>query len=240
MFKYLVVFILFFSVNSFAQTSRTVTKLDEKTIVKDVDGNVLPHAIWTKLMQTGVYNLRKAEGADEFVAYQMNETEKARAAERKKKQLETMPKPRPSDSFKEGDKFKGDRFTDMNGNKYDLRALTGKVLVFNFWFINCPPCKQEIPELNRVYNQYKDNKDVEFLAIALDEKYDLKEFLKTSPFLYNIIPSGNYYSQKYSVNSYPTHVVVGKDGLIKFSTVGLASNTVHWVEKTIKEQSAIN
>ena len=48
MFKYLVVFILFFSVNSFAQTSRTVTKLDEKTIVKDVGGNVLTYTIWKK------------------------------------------------------------------------------------------------------------------------------------------------------------------------------------------------
>jgi thiol-disulfide isomerase/thioredoxin len=109
-------------------------------------------------------------------------------------------------------------------------------VVINFWFINCPPCKQEIPELNELVAKYKDNKDVVFLAIALDDAYDLRNFLKTMPFNYNVVGGGRYYSEKYGVKSYPTHVIIGKDGLIKFSTLGLAANTVYWIEKTIKEQ----
>jgi len=94
----------------------------------------------------------------------------------------------------------------------------------------------EIPELNQLYAKYKDNKDVIFLAIALDDKYDLKKFLQTNPFNYNIVADGKYYSDKYDVHSFPTHLIVGKDGLVKFHTTGLASNTVYWVEKTISEQ----
>ncbi|RZL45754.1 MAG: TlpA family protein disulfide reductase, partial [Pedobacter sp.] len=203
------------------------------TIVKDGSGTVLPYAIWQKLMQTGEYNLRKVEGTNEFVAYQMNESEKARAAARKKVQMEAMPKPSVSSSFKEGEKFKGDRITDINGNKYDLKTLSNKIYVLNFWFINCPPCRQEIPELNKLVEKYKENKDVVFLAISLDEKYDLKQFLKTTPFNYNIVDEGRFFQQKHGIDSYPTHVIVGKDGLIKFSTVGLAGNTVYWLEKTI-------
>jgi thiol-disulfide isomerase/thioredoxin len=235
--KYIFILSLFFAVSVHAQTiTRTTTKLDQNTVVKDSSGTVLTFEIWQKLMQSGEYNLRKAQGLEEFVAYKMNDAEKARAAERKKTQMINMPKPRQAASLKEGEKFKGDKFTDINGNKYDLKTLTDKVYVINFWFINCPPCKQEIPELNKVVEKYKDNKDVVFIAIALDSKSDLKEFLKTTPFNYNIVDDGKYFAQKYEVDGYPTHVIVGKDSLIKFSTIGLAGNTVFWIEKTIGEQ----
>ncbi|WP_316784461.1 TlpA disulfide reductase family protein [Pedobacter frigiditerrae] len=235
--KYLFILSLFFAVNAHAQiTTRTTTKLDQNTVVKDSSGTVLPYAIWQKLMETGEYNLRRPQGSEEFVAYKMNDVEKARAAERKKAAMLNMPKPRQAASLKEGEKFNGDKFTDINGNKYDLKTAVDKIYVINFWFINCPPCKQEIPELNKVVEKYKDNKDVVFIAVALDSKSELKEFLKTTAFNYNIVDDGRYYSQKYEIDGYPTHVIVGKDSLIKFSTIGLTGNTVYWIEKTIGEQ----
>lgn len=146
-----------------------------------------------------------------------------------------MPRPRASDNFREGERFRFEKMKDIDGVKFDFKADTGKVVVFNFWFINCPPCKKEIPELNELVEKYKQNKDVVFIAIALDDTYALKDFLRAMPFKYNIVGDGRYYAQKYGVKSFPTHVIVGKDGLIRFSTVGLASNTIHWVDKTIKE-----
>jgi thiol-disulfide isomerase/thioredoxin len=236
---YIIIFSLFLAFTTNAQTTNTTSiKLDANSIVKDVSGTILPYVIWQKLIQTGEYNLKKINGTSEFVAYQMDDMEKAKVTERKKTQMLTMSKPRSANSFKEGEKFKGEKFTDINGIKYDLKTLSNKIYVINFWFINCPPCRQEMPELNKVVEQYKENKDVVFIAIALDTKYNIKQFLKTTPFNYNIVDDGKYYSDKYNVDGFPTHVIVGKDGLIKFSTIGLASNTVYWVEKTIKEQVA--
>ncbi|MCY1524470.1 Thiol-disulfide oxidoreductase ResA [compost metagenome] len=149
-----------------------------------------------------------------------------------------MGKPRPSDVFKEGEKFRAERFTSIEKVKLDMKQNPDKVYVLNFWFINCPPCKQEIPELNEMVARYKDRPEVVFIGVALDASYDLKKFLKTNPFNYHIVADGRFYSEKYGVKSYPTHVIVGKDGLIKFSTIGLAPNTVHWIDKVIKEQIA--
>ncbi|MDQ8006164.1 MAG: TlpA disulfide reductase family protein [Pedobacter sp.] len=222
-----------------AQTSNKTTKLDANSIVKDADGSVYPYAIWQKLMQTGEYSvkLKSAPGAEpvEFLLYRLTEEQKAANKKRREETVAKMPRPRQSDVFKDGEKFRFDKMKDLNGLKYDFKKDTGKVVVFNFWFINCPPCKQEIPELNDLVEKYKENKDVVFIAIALDDAYTLKTFLKLSPFNYNVIPDGRFYADKHGVKSYPTHVVVGKDGVIKFSTIGLASNTVYWVEKTIKE-----
>lgn len=236
--KLLFFFALCMAFNGYAQTTTTTkTVLNDKTIVKDVNGNVIPYIIWSKLVESGEYSV-KSQDKTNFTLFMLSPEEKVAAAERRKTMAMNMAKPKASDAFREGDKFRGERVTDINGNKYDLKNEAGKIYVINFWFINCAPCKKEIPELNELVTKYKDNKDVIFLAIALDEKYAIKDFLKTMPFNYNIIHDGRYYAQKYGVKGYPTHVVIGKDGLIKFSTLGLALNTVHWVDQTISEQIA--
>lgn len=222
-----------------AQNANKSIKLDANSVVKDEGGSVYPYLIWQKLMQTGEYSVKlkskPGEEPIEFLLYRLTEEEKSANKKKNAERAATLPKPRISDVFKEGEKFRFDKMKDLNGTKYDFKNDTGKVVVFNFWFINCPPCKKEIPELNELVEKYKENKNVTFIAIALDDAYALKTFLKLSPFNYNVIPDGRFYSEKYGVKSYPTHVIVGKDGLIKFSTIGLASNTVYWVDKTISE-----
>jgi len=227
--------------NLLAQTITGKTlKLDQKSIVKDENGNIYPYAVWKKLTENGDYGI-KVNGSlnsdhPEFVVYALTEEQKANIKSKKEERAATLPRPRTSEVFKDGEKFRFDKMKDLNGVKYDFKKDTGKVVVFNFWFINCPPCKKEIPELNELVAKYKENKDVVFIAIALDDAYALNSFLKTMPFNYGIVPDGRFYTEKHGVKAYPTHVVIGKDGLVKFSTIGLASNTVYWVEKTIKEQ----
>ncbi len=225
--------LLFAFASTFAQTN---TVINETTVVKDSSGVILPYLVWQKFTKSGDYTLQRKSGETEFTLHKLNAQEKLMLAERKKSRVATMAKPKSSEVFKEGEKFSADRFTDLDGNKYDLKKTTDKIYVFNFWFINCAPCKAEIPELNQIVSKYKDNKDVVFIGIALDDRYALKDFLKTFPFSYNIVSDGRDRAHRYGIKGYPTHVIVGKDGLIKFSTVGLAANTVYWIEKTIAEQ----
>ncbi|SDF72624.1 Thiol-disulfide isomerase or thioredoxin [Pedobacter terrae] len=235
MFKNLIIIaLLFTALFSYAQENPIKKNvLNEQSVVRGEDGLVYPFNAWKKLMQTGRYGIKNRKtftesGHPEYLIYELS-------ADQKSAYMDKIPKPRTSESFREGDLFNGLRITDMNGNKYDLRDSTGKIFVLNFWFINCPPCKKEIPQLNELVAKYKDNKDVVFLGIALDEKYDLKSFLKSTAFDYNIVDGGRYIANKYGVKGYPTHVVVDKKGYIAFSTLGLASNTIYWVEKSINE-----
>jgi peroxiredoxin len=100
----------------------------------------------------------------------------------------------------------------LDGKTYDLAALKGKAVVLNFWFIDCPPCRVEIPGLNTLVKEFT-NKDVVFLALALDDEKDLKEFLKKSPFTYTIVPKAREVSQKYGVEGFPTHIVIDRNGM---------------------------
>ena len=111
--------------------------------------------------------------------------------------------------------------TDIYGNAYNLNELKGKVVVMNYWFVACPPCIQEIPELNQMLNSYKNNSDVVFLAFAKDTKTLLGKFLAHSEFEYAIIPNAKEIAKKYGVYAYPTHVVVDKNGIIQYSSKDL-------------------
>jgi thiol-disulfide isomerase/thioredoxin len=236
--KIMLILALFVATNAFSQTTTTTKsapiKLDENSVVIDEAGNQVMYKLWQAYLRTGEYTIKRLDGEPSFKIYKMSPEEKVLFDKRRLASMATSPRPALSKNFKDGEKFAAERITSIDGLKFDMKTDKDKIYVINFWFIDCPPCKQEIPELNELVNSYKDNPDVVFLAIALDEKYDLKKFIKTNPFLYNIV-EGRYYANKYNVKAYPTHVVVGKDGLVKFHTVGLASNTVYWINKTIKE-----
>ena len=148
--------------------------------------------------------------------------------------LMKMPRPKESLFFKNGDQFKLGKITDIDGKKIDLKNNVGKITVVNFWFVNCPPCRSEIPDLNNLAKKYGSD-SVRFVAIALDDRYKLREFLKSMPFDYNIIDEGRIYAERYGVKAFPTHLILDQEGKVYFHTTGLSTNTVYWLEKTIKE-----
>ncbi len=101
--------------------------------------------------------------------------------------------------------------TSLDGQKLDLAALKGKVVVLNFWHIACLPCQAEMPGLNSLVSEFKD-REVVFIALATDHEKELREFLKTKAFNYQIIPNAETICQKYNINLWPTHVILNRDG----------------------------
>ena len=208
-----------------------VAELNDRSIVKDSVGNVYPFSVWYNLMFTGYYSIQAENPKDRKSAFILSRL----TEEQREEQLKSYGKPRESNSFKEGKPIRNFKAEDLNGNKFELEALRGKIVVINFWFIKCGPCQREIPELNKLVEDYKDSSNVVFLAIALDDKHDLNEFLNRVPFNYNIIYNGRAFAQQYNITGYPTHVILDQNGKVYFHTLGLAMNTVYWLGKSIRE-----
>jgi len=120
-------------------------------------------------------------------------------------------------------KLKGKPFpdftlTDLSGTTHTSESIKGKVVAINLWFTACAPCIHEMPELNKIVGEYKENEDVLFLAFALDPKGSrLDKFLKKHKFDYNIIPdSQKYITKKLNPPGYPTHIVLDKNSNVVF------------------------
>lgn len=212
-----------------AQTTPKRISLNDQSIVKDSSGMIFPYAIWQKLTQSGDYGVKLLNGESdppEFLLVRLSEAEK-------QARMDRAPKPNESKFFKTGQTISNQKMVSMDGKRYSLKDLKGKVVVFNFWFINCSPCRLEIPHLNNIVESYKGREDVIFLAVALDEAYDLKNFLKDMPFNYKIIDGGRYIASDYGITLYPTHLVLDKEGKVVFHTSGYGSGTIPWLRKSI-------
>lgn len=121
---------------------------------------------------------------------------------------------------------------DLEGNRFALEGLRGKILVLNFWFVQCRPCVQEMPELNRLVQEHQ-GEEVVFLAFALNAKPEIETFLKKKTFDYHIIPAAQSVAEDYAVEGYPTHIIIDQTGKVAYRTVGLGLTTVSDLKQTL-------
>nr|WP_294948606.1 TlpA disulfide reductase family protein [uncultured Mucilaginibacter sp.] len=250
------------SPNTSAQAANSTLAMlsDLNTVVRDSSGTELAYKDWHSLLTSGNYGIKSYQrGTDKPVLtlYKLTEADRLRNLSLRK-QVATEPDaipagkldngpaasvnyrlPQQSTSFHNGLKMEPFKARDINGNKIDLKMLQGKIVVLNFWFIKCPACRDEMPELDQLATSYAADSDVVFIAISLDAKWKVKDFLKTTSFGYQQISDGNYYSNNYQVDLYPTNIVLDKSGVIKFNSVG-SDHTGYWIKKTIEDIKAGN
>jgi peroxiredoxin len=66
--------------------------------------------------------------------------------------------------------------TDLQGKSWHLQDLRGKVVLVNFWATWCPPCRKEMPDLDALYNRFKDRG---FLVLSISDE----DQAKVAPFI---------------------------------------------------------
>lgn len=104
---------------------------------------------------------------------------------------------------------------DLDGNFYSTESLKGKLLVIKLWFIGCQQCIEEMPFLNQLVDSYKNQKDIVFLSLALDQEDTLREYLKNRQFEYPTVGNQKeFIEHQLQASIYPTHIIVNKDGKI--------------------------
>lgn len=106
-------------------------------------------------------------------------------------------------------------FISLEGDSINATNTKGKVVVMKYWFIGCLPCVQEMPALNKLYDQYADRKDIQFVSLALDTEDKLRQFLKKTEFHYPTVGNQkDYLTKDLNIRVYPTHLIINKAGLV--------------------------
>lgn len=133
-----------------------------------------------------------------------------------------------------GGKMPKYNLTDLDGNNYNSDSLKGKVVVINFWFKACGPCKQEIPYLNGLVDYYKSNENVKFIALGLDDSIACGIFLQRIPYNYYIIPDSRSLAESWQIHGFPTHIIIDKKGKIILYCEGYTSGIEYYLNEGIK------
>lgn len=111
-----------------------------------------------------------------------------------------------------GTVFNIEKFRTEKGEKYSSSYLLGKPTLINFWFTRCSPCIKEIPTLNAIKEEFKNN--VNFIAINFEDEEMENKFLEKHPFNFHHIFNAMKELDDLKINSFPMNLLLDKDGKI--------------------------
>jgi len=119
------------------------------------------------------------------------------------------------------EKFPLTNLVDAKGNDFTLFEEKNTVYVFNFWFTGCPPCVAELPELNKLKEDFSNHK-VKFIAITFENLHDSRDFFTEHPFEFEQYSlNGDIINEnKLCDQGYPTTIIVDENKIIRFQIAG--------------------
>jgi thiol-disulfide isomerase/thioredoxin len=127
---------------------------------------------------------------------------------------------------------------NVDGTIFDLSAQKGKVIFINFWATWCPPCIAEMPSINKLYQKFKDDKNVLFIMVDVDNNPDKSNnFMKKKGFALPVYTQVSDIPTKYFSGTLPTTVILDKSGNIAFHHDGVADYSNSEVADFIKKLS---
>ena len=129
----------------------------------------------------------------------------------------------PQLKAKVGEKALDFTLTGIDGAQFSLEGLKGKVILLDFWATWCGPCKQVMPTIQKIADEYKD-KDVAVFGVNTWERGEgaAQKYMESKGFTYPCLLAGDELAKSYEVPGIPTLLVIGKDGMIVLAEVGMA------------------
>ncbi len=156
--------------------------------------------------------------------------------------------------YKLGDVICDFTLTASDGNEYKISELLKekKVVVLNFWFMNCGPCRMEFPYLQQAYEEYSD--EIEVLALNPIDGTDetVSEFANELGLTFPMSACSPEWEKCMKLNAYPTTVVIDRYGTISmihkgsitekeiFTTIFDFYTSDDYVQTTVRNISEIN
>lgn len=133
---------------------------------------------------------------------------------------------------KEGTLFPEFEAFDLNGNRISTATLKGMYVVIKCWYIHCPVCIKEFPQVNALAREYMQlRNDILFLSFAEDTPQQLNDFLMKKKLEYGIIPnSKDFMNITLGLTAFPTHFILDKEG--KIIKVLASVQGLEWALKT--------
>ncbi|MCU9613605.1 TlpA family protein disulfide reductase [Caldibacillus lycopersici] len=113
----------------------------------------------------------------------------------------------------------------LDGTTLSLKDLRGKKVLLNFWASWCGPCKEEMPHMQKVYEQIKDEDTIEIVAINLtigkESAEDAAKFVREMGLSFPIpLDIGGKVQEAYEIYPIPTSYFIDANGVIQSKYLG--------------------
>ena len=112
---------------------------------------------------------------------------------------------------------------DMDDVRHSFSDYKGKVVLLNFWATWCPPCRREMPSMERLHQKLKDSN---FTVIAINQMEEMDHVfaytgqLEVDPTFTILFDTDSKVAEAFHVNGLPTTYLIDKHGRIRYRAVG--------------------
>ncbi len=111
--------------------------------------------------------------------------------------------------------------TDQYGNEHSLADYKGKTIFLNFWATWCGPCRNEMPEIQKIYEETQQEEDSDLIVLGIaapgfgqeKSQEEVEAFLEKNGYTYPVLmdTTGEVFME-YGISAYPTTFMVDRDG----------------------------
>ena len=107
------------------------------------------------------------------------------------------------------------KLKDLNGKDLSLSDFKGKKVFLNFWASWCPPCKAEMPDIEKLYSQSKDPNLVILLVNIGEDKNTVQSFIDKQKYNFTVLLDLKQSTAlQYNITAIPTSFFINKEGII--------------------------
>jgi peroxiredoxin len=120
-----------------------------------------------------------------------------------------------------GQEAPGFTLQDLDGNQVTLEELKGRVVMLNFWSAACPPCRDEMPGMQKVFDDLKE-KGFTILAVNVnDHPETARDFLRQNGYTFPVVKDDGNVGALYEVAFIPKTFILDRDGVVRYVHDGL-------------------
>lgn len=125
---------------------------------------------------------------------------------------------------------------DVSGGEVALQSFRGKVVLLNFWATWCGPCREELPELQRVQEKFR-KRGLAVVAVTVDNELEnVRSFLKKYDLkLQALWDQRKKVVEAYGVEKMPSSFLIDRNGVIRFIHRGYSAEELKRIEAEIDE-----
>ena len=116
------------------------------------------------------------------------------------------------------------KLLDMDGKPVDLKKLQGSIVLVNFWATWCPPCKREMPSLQRLWQKLEKTSKLRVVAVNVGEDSDtafaFMGTLENMPTFPIVFDKDSAVLRAWPVKGLPTTFLIDRKGHIIYRAIG--------------------